>query len=41
MSENFRPMGHWEGYSWKGLLPDGVWMRFSSEEEYLDYLESY
>ena len=35
MNENFRPSGHWEGYSWYGRLPDGTGMRFTSEEEYL------
>ena len=39
--ENFRPMEFWTGYSWKVLLPDGNWMRFTSEDEYLEYLESY
>lgn len=38
MNENFRPSGHWEGYSWYGRLPDGTGMRFTSEEEYLEYL---
>ena len=38
MYENFRPSGHWEGYSWCGNLPDGTKMRFESEEAYLEYL---
>lgn len=33
-----KPKGYWSGYSWMGKLPDGSWMAFSSEEEYLDYL---
>ena len=38
MFENFRPGGYWTGYSWIGFLPDGDEMRFTSEDEYLEYL---
>lgn len=34
--ENWRPMGYNIGYGWKGLMPDGNWQLFSSEEEYLE-----
>ena len=37
---DMKPTGYWSGYSWMGKLPGGSWMAFSSEEEYLDYLES-
>ena len=41
MSENWRPSGHWEGYSWCGTLPDGTRIRFTSEEEYMEYLRDH
>lgn len=38
--EDMSPCGYWTGYSWMGLMPDGTWQPFVSEEEYNEALES-
>ena len=31
--------GYYVGYSYVGLMPDGTWQRFASEEEYWETYE--
>ena len=31
--------GYWTGYSYAGLMPDGAWMYFSSDNEYKEFYD--
>jgi len=33
--------GYWSEYSYVGLLPNGLWMRFSSDKEYEEMYSLY